>query len=243
VLPSLKQLTGPGWRRLEELAESGRTVYVSYSNGASDNQRGPWYAGVNALFGVRHELQYGVVDRITTDTVRLSVTTAFGGLSIGDTLEFAVGGNEHQRSFLPIAAVDAEVLAVDAANRPALVRRRIGSGALVFCAYPLEAMAAATAGVNPDQTALLYAALAAEAGVRPLVASGDRRVFVDGLVRADGTRFFWFVNSVAESVTVTPAAPPGAVLHDLASGAPVESVALPPFGVRVLRCPAGPTPN
>jgi endo-1,4-beta-mannosidase len=242
-LPSLKQLTGPGWRRLEELAESGRTVYVSYSNGATDNQRGPWYAGLDRIFGVRHELRYGMTDRITTGTVRLRIVQPFGGLSTGDTLEFAVGGNEHLRAYLPVTAVDATVLAVDANDRPALVRRQVGAGAIVFCAYPLEAMAAATADVNPDQTARLYAALAAEAGVEPLLATGDHRVFADGLVRADGTRFFWLVNSVADPVTVRPAVPSGAVLHDLASGVPVDTVALPPFGVRVLRCPAPTAPH
>jgi hypothetical protein len=243
LVPSVKQLTGPGWKRLEELAEAGRTVYVSYSNGATDNQRGPWYAGVDRLFGVRHELRYGQVDRIPGSSVALRVVQPFGDLSTGDELTFAVGGNEHLRAFLPVTAVDAEILAVDAAGRPALVRRRVGTGAIVFCTYPLEAMAAATPDVNPDDTARLYAALAASAGVRPALPVGDPRVFADALVRRDGTRFFWLVNSVAEAVTVTPAAPPGAVLHDLASGEPVESVALPPFGVRVLRCPAVPAPH
>ncbi len=243
LLPSVKQLTGPGWNRLEELAEAGRTIYVSYSNGATDNQRGPWYAGVDRLFGVRHELRYGQVDRISGDSVVLQVVAPFGDLSTGDELTFAVGGNEHLRAFLPVTAVDAEVLAVDGSGRPALVRRRVGAGAIVFCTYPLEAMGAATPDVNPDDTARLYSALAASAGVRPPLPVGDPRVFADALVRRDGTHFYWLVNSVADAVSVTPAAPPGAVVHDLASGAPVESVALPPFGVRVLRCPALPAPQ
>jgi hypothetical protein len=157
-------------------------------------------------------------------------------------MSYTLAGEGRTR-YLTELVTGSRVLAVDAAGRPALVRRVVGAGAIVFCTYPLEAMAAATPDVNPDDTARLYAALAAEAGVRPPLPVDDPRVFADGLVRADGTRFFWLVNSVADAVSVTPAAPPGAVLHDLASGEPVESVALPPFGVRVLRCPALPAPQ
>ncbi|WP_243766218.1 hypothetical protein [Streptomyces sp. GC420] len=44
LVPSAKQLLSPTWYRLEELARAGATVYVSYSPGAHDEQRGPWYA-------------------------------------------------------------------------------------------------------------------------------------------------------------------------------------------------------
>ena len=243
LLPSLKQLTSPGWRRLEQLAEAGSTVYVSYCDGGTDNQRGPWYAGVDRLFGVRHELRYGMVDRIADPVVRLTVTTEFGGLRPGDELEFVASGNEHLRAYLPAQAADAEVLAVDAAGRPALLRRAVGDGAIVFCAYPLEAMAAATPHVNPDQTARLYAALAAEAGAAPQLRVDDPRVFVDALQHACGDRFVWLINAVGEPLAVTPvrAGPAGeapAGLLDLAIGRPVETVELGPFGVRVLRDPA-----
>jgi endo-1,4-beta-mannosidase len=231
LLPSAKQLTGPGWRRLEALAHAGATVYVSYCPGGTDNQRGPWYAGLNALFGVRHRLRYGIVDRITTDTVEFTFQQDLGSLPAGTVLTFAAGGNPHQRAYLPVEAVDAEVIATDADGRPAVLRRAVGAGALVLCTYPLEAMAAATPEVNPEQTWRLYAALAEEAGVQPLVRSGDPRVLVDHLTRDDGTHFTWLISQSPDPLTVTPTGPP---LHDLDS-TPVDTVTLPPWGVRVLR--------
>lgn len=235
LLPSAKQLTGPGWRRLEALARAGATVYVSYCPGGTDNQRGPWYAGLNAIFGVRHKLRYGIVDAITTDTVELTMRRDLGSLAAGTRLAFAAGGNPHQRAFLPVEPVEAEVLATDAGGRPALLRRAIGTGALILCAYPLEAMAAATPGVNPEQTWRLYAALAEHAGIRPAVRSGDPRVLVDCLDRADGARFAWFVSQSAEPLTVTPEVAGGAALREVGTGAPVTAVTLPAYGVQVLR--------
>ncbi|NUT34165.1 MAG: cellulase family glycosylhydrolase [Hamadaea sp.] len=235
LLPSLKQLDAPGWRRLEHLANAGHTVYVSYCDGGTDNQRGPWYAGVDRIFGLRHRLRYGLVDRITGDEVRFTVTEAFGDLRPGDELAFPVNGNEHLRAYLPVEAVDATVLAVDADGRPALLRRRVGAGAVVFCAYPLEAMAAATPHVNPDQTGRLYAALAAEAGVRPRIRVDDPRVFADTLDHASGDSFVWLINAVDEAVSVTPELTASGELFDLVTGEAVTAIDLPPFGVRVLR--------
>jgi hypothetical protein len=231
LLPSTKQLTGPGWRRLEELARSGATVYTSYCAGGGVDQRGPWYAGVDRLFGVRHRLRYGLVDRVAAETVVLTVEREFGGLRPGARLEFVTGSNPHVRGYLPVEPVDAEVLATDQDGRPALVRRSVGTGAMVLCTYPVEAMAAATPEVNPEQSWRLYAALAAEAGVTPPVRVGDPRVLVDCLDRDDGARFVWLVSQSPEPLTVTPEP----TLSDVDTGVAVTSVALPPYGVRVLR--------
>ncbi|MEJ3748868.1 cellulase family glycosylhydrolase [Actinomycetes bacterium KLBMP 9797] len=234
LLPSTKQLTGPGWRRLEELARLGATVYVSYCPGGTDNQRGPWYANLNALFGVRHQLRYGMVDGIADETVELTLQRDLGSLPAGAVLSFTAGGNPNQRAHLPVEPVDAEVLATDAAGRPALLRRAVGDGSMVLCTYPLEAMAAATPAVNPEQTWRLYAALADHAGVRPPVRVDDPRVLVDWLDRADGARFAWLVSQSAEPLTVTPETASGSAPRDLESGAEATTVTLPPYGVRVL---------
>jgi endo-1,4-beta-mannosidase len=234
LLPSAKQLTGPGWRRLEELARAGATVYTSYCPGGGDDQRGPWYAGVDRLFGVRHGLRYGLVDRIAADRVVLTIRRGFGGLEPGDRLEFVAGGDRHLRGYLPVEPVDAEVLATDQDGRPALLRRPVGAGAMVLCTYPFEAMAAATPEVNPEQTWRLYQALAAEVGVTPPVRVGDPRVLVDCLDRDDGARFVWLVSQSPEPLTVTPDPP----LSDVDTGGVLASVPLPPYGVRVLRAAA-----
>ena len=243
LVPSAKQLTGPAWRRLEELAHGGATVYVSYSPGGTDNQRGPWYAGLDRIFGVRHRLRYGIVDQIVGDTVDVTLTAALGGLRSGDKLSFVAGGNPNTRAFLPVEPTQAEVLGTDADGRPALLRRAVGAGALVLCTYPLEAMAAAVPAVNPEPTWRLYAALAEAAGVVPPVAAGDPRVLVDCLDRDDAQRFVWLVSQADDELTVTPRAASGLPLYDLETGAEVDAVRLPPYGVRVLRTPRSDPPS
>ncbi|MBO0870482.1 MAG: cellulase family glycosylhydrolase [Micromonosporaceae bacterium] len=239
LLPSTKQLTAPGWRRLEELAHAGATVYVSYCAGGTDNQRGPWYAGVDRLFGVRHQLRYGLVDPIGSDPVRLTLRESLGNLAAGTELEFAVGGPDSLRTYLPVEPVEARVLATDAQGRPALLSRAVGAGAMVLCTYPLEAMAAATARVNPEPTWRLYAALAQAAGAHPQATVDDPQVLVDCLDRDDGARFVWLVSQTGAPLAVTPRAAGGQPLHDLETGVEVSTVELPPFGVRVLRGTAG----
>jgi endo-1,4-beta-mannosidase len=244
LLPSTKQLTAPGWRRLEQLAHAGATVYVSYSAGGTNNQRGPWYAGVDQLFGVRHQLRYGLVDRIESDSVRLTMCDDFGNLTVGTELEFAVGGPDNLRAYLPVEPVEARVLATDAQGRPALLSRNVGAGAMVLCTYPLEAMAAATPEVNPESTWRLYAALAHAAGAHPLVtvqvagrAESQPRVMVDCLDREDGVRFVWLISEADTPLTVAARTRDGQPLQDLETGEEVSTVDLPPFGVRVLSVP------
>ena len=52
LVPSVKQLLTPTCHQLERLAADGAVVYVSYSPGDNGWHRGPWYARLNAMFGV-----------------------------------------------------------------------------------------------------------------------------------------------------------------------------------------------
>ncbi len=227
IVPSAKQLTGPGWYRLEELARGGAVVYVSYSAGTHGNQRGPWYSHMNEMFGVAHRLMYGLADPIEDDVVEFSFTADLGALAAGTTLRFRVAGTEHSRSYLPVEPATAEVVAVDGHGRPALLRRRCGDGWTVLCTYPLEHMAAVTPRVNPEPTYRIYGALAVLAGARRLVTVDDPRVSADVLVRADGTRFVFLVSQADAELKVRPRIDGGTAGAD-------EEVVLEPYGVRVL---------
>ncbi len=227
VVPSAKQLTGPGWYRLEELARGGAVVYVSYSAGPHGSQRGPWYSHMNAMFGVEHRLTYGLADAIEDDVVELTFTTDLGDIAEGTRLEFRAAGTAHSRSYLPVRATSAEIVAVDAHGRPALLRRRCGDGWVVLCTYPLEHMAAVTPGVNPEATHRLYDALADLAGVRRPVTVDDPRVSADVLVRADGTRFAILVSQADDELRIK-----AKVAGDGSES--FEEVVLAPYGVRVL---------
>lgn len=241
LIPSVKLLLAPSWFELERLAAGGATVYVSYSAGATGWHRGPSYGDLNAIFGVEHQLRAGLVDRIEDDTVTFTLEREFGSLARGTHLTFPVAGSENSRAFLPVHPTESEVLAVDGRGRPALLMRRVGSGSIVLCTYPLEHMASITADVNPESTAVLYGALAAHAGVRRLITVRDPRVSADVLVRDDGVLFAWVVSQADEPVTVQPQLAEGLVPRPLDGSADYgvgEAVTLAPFAIAVFRLDA-----
>jgi endo-1,4-beta-mannosidase len=231
ILPSTKQLLATSWTRLRELAEAGTTVYASHFVGEHANQRGSWWPNLDETFGVTKQSRYGLIEPIVEDVLRARFVTAFGDIAEGEVLEFAVGGNENSRSFLPVEPTAAEVIAVDEHDRPVLLRRRTGKGQLILSTYPLEYMASVTREVNPEPTHRLYAALAKESGVVPAVRVEDPRVLVSELVHDDGTRLVWFVSQSEQKLSVTPITASGALFDGNTKN---ETVELDAFGVVVL---------
>jgi endo-1,4-beta-mannosidase len=239
LAPSVKQFLASTPAALEKLAEDGATVYVSYFPGDSPWQRGPSYGSINELFGIRHQLDVGLVDPIADDFVELTFTRAFGGLARGTALTFPAAGNEHARAYLPVTPTTAEVIATDASGRPALLRRQVGRGSLILCTYPLEYMAAAVTRVNPDAAVTLYEALATHAGVRRPVIVDDPEVTCDVLVHRDGTRYAVIASHADETLTIKPIlAATGEQKHPLGltplgETMIVDWVTLDPFGIKV----------
>lgn len=231
LLPSAKQLTTHGWRDLLLCAEAGATVYASFFAGDHATQRASWWPDLDQMFGVRKLTRYGLVDAVPDDLVRMTFVRDFGPIPAGTELQFAVAGNADARSFLPVQAVSAEVIAVDAAGRPALLRNRRAKGWMILGTYPLEYFAAMTPEVNPEPTWQLYDALAEEAGVVRGVRVADPRVAVSEMQHEDGRRFVWLVNHSDRSLTVSP------LCSDLGlvrRGSSLESqVTLEPYGVLV----------
>jgi endo-1,4-beta-mannosidase len=231
LAPSVKQILATTAGALRTLAEDGACVYVSYSAGDVAWHRGPSYGNMNDLFGIRHQLDVGLADRIEDDTVQFTFTQDFGGLAQGSTLSFAVAGSEHSRSYLPVVPESAEVIATDGHGRPALLRKSAGQGSLLLCTYPLEYMAAVTPHVDTEPLVTLYGALATDAGARRPVTVTDPQVACDLLVRDDGTRFAVLVSQAHEPLTLKP-------IVDLGDGAlagdeATEGVVLGPFGIMV----------
>ena len=86
LVPSAKQLLSPTWHQLEALAEGGAVVYVSYSPGAHGVHAGPWFARLNGMFGVQHELGYGAPARTEDGPVTFTLAQDFGTLPQGAQL-------------------------------------------------------------------------------------------------------------------------------------------------------------
>lgn len=234
LVPSTKHLTSPTWFQLEELVRNGKNLYASYFLGTHTNQRGPWWPNMHELFGVRKLTRYGLVDPIEDDVVEFHFKQDFGGIAAGEVLSWRTAGTENSRAYLPVDVVEGDVVAVDQHGRPALVRHRLGQGAAILNTYPVEHMGAVSARVNPDSTARLYAALAADAGVAPDITVPGQQVITGELVHEDGRRFVWLINMTDAEVTVSPALRDGATARTLA-GAPASDVTLGAWDVEVLQ--------
>lgn len=215
ISPSTKLLTANGVDRLDELARGGALVYLSAFNGSTDNQRGPWLAGLRELFGVNQLLRYGLVNPIDADVVSFEFVRPFGDLEPGEQLHFKAAGNRCARSYLPVEADGADVVALDANGRPALLMRTVGAGKTVFCAYPLEYMASQVPAVNPEDTCRLYRALATEAAVDRPVRVDDARILVGRVRSDDGAETAFFVNTSPDSIDFEPLTAPGVALVGL----------------------------
>lgn len=239
LAPSVKQLLATTADTLRTLAGDGARVYVSYSAGDVAWHRGPSYGRMNDLFGIRHQLDVGLANRIEDEMVRLTFAQDFGGLPRGTTLSFPAAGGENSRSYLPVEPVTAEVIATDGHGRPALLRGRAGDGSLILCTYPLEYMAAVTPHADPGPLVALYGALATDAGIRRPVTVSDPRVACDVLVRDDGTRFAVLASHAPEQLSVRPlvdgagAPEAGATLATLDGERLNEDVIMGPFGIMV----------
>jgi endo-1,4-beta-mannosidase len=230
LAPCAKLLTAPGIDRLRELAHGGATVYLSYFGGSTTNQRGPWLAWLDEIFGVRHQLRYGLVEPIEDDIVDFKFVEPFGDIPVGTTLSFRVAGEHSARGYLPVEPSGARVVAVDARGRPALLSHSLGSGSTILCTYPLEHMAARTPGANPESTWQIYSALAVAAEVERNVHVADPRVLV-GCIRGANFDTALFVNCSGERVIAEPILSAGISLEP-----DEQTLTLDPFGVVAIPC-------
>ena len=199
LMPCAKMATTGGVQAMLNLARSGATVYASYFGGTGTNQTGPWMPWMNQVFGVKHNLRYGLPDVVEDEEVTFHLVKALGDLPSGSTLRFRVGGARPAPAYLPVEPDGAEVLAVDGHGRPALVRNAAGDGWMVLCTYPLEHMAACRPAANPEPTWQLYSALAAGAGVNPPLRVADPRVVV-GRLNVGGKDAFVVLNISADAL-------------------------------------------
>lgn len=233
VLPSTRQILAPTWHRLREYVASGSTLYLSYCSGTNGRTRGPWFQDLNGMFGVEHQLAYGLTNPITPDHFTFTFQSDFGSIAAGEQLRFTTGGNSDSRAFLPVIPAGAEVVATDDDGNPALLRHRVGAGETILCTYPLEHMAFTLPGVNPEPSYRIYDALAEIADITRDVVVADPRIFTDELHHEDGRRFRWFVSQHPEPVTFRPTVRDNLPLRTL-DGSPVAELTLAPYGVAVL---------
>lgn len=232
LLPCVKQVQGPTWQELRRLVNEGSVLYLSYSAGEVRHHRGTWIPYLDETFGVEKQLAYGLVDSVDEDVVEWTFHEEFGDIAAGSVLRFRVAGNEHSRSFLPVRARGATVVATDSNGWPALLRNQVGGGEAILCTYPIEHFAAMRSRVNPEDSYRVYSALAEVARVSRKITVDDPAVMTDVLVHQDGRRFAWILGQNTETIRVVPRV--AGTVHDLTTAERLYEIALPPYGVRVV---------
>ncbi|WP_433892665.1 beta-mannosidase [Streptomyces sp. CA-111067] len=224
LVPSPVQLSAPSWSWLAARAEAGATVLVTRGTGGTP--------GLDQLFGVRHELRRMRGAQPESGEVALRLTVDVGPLPAGTTLRLHGSGTAPAR--LDVQPDGAQVLAVDGDGRPALLRRPVGDGAMVLCAYQLEALADGGTPGSRRALARLYDALASEAGVERPWRSTSWDVLIDALQTPQGDPLVWAVNLSGDPVATDVLGPDGGPLVDRATGKPVGTLELAPYAVAVI---------
>ena len=165
ILPSggggYSTFTAGAWRRLLDKARKGAAALVTLGNGCV-------LAGLEAAAGIRTESHFARPSLRRVDAPR-------GSFDLADS---------HTRV---VSAVGCDVLARDADGAPAMTRKRLGAGQVLFINGALET-AAPLAGWP------LYAAAAEAAGVRRLVRGDHPAVGFTEHPAPDGRTFVVAVN-------------------------------------------------
>ena len=197
LVPSTKQLLSPTWQQLEELAAGrGGRLRLLLAGGARRCTRGPWYARLNAMFGVEHQLGYGAPARSRGRGGRRSRscrTSARCRRAPGCASPRRAPSTS--RSYLPVRPDGAEVLAVDGHDRPALLLRRVGRGLAdpVHLSHRVHGRRHPRRSTPTPPARCTTRSRSTPASRRPVTVD-DPRVAADVLIRADGSRFAWLVS-------------------------------------------------
>jgi len=218
------------WEKARRYVENGGALYASLCGDAAIPE-------MESLFGAR------LVDHSPVNDVTLKVVTAWGGLNSGDTFHYSsVGGGPRQWA-ATLEVRNGTVIAVDQEGRPALIASRLGKGATLLCAYPLESYLANAAAAfdKEENTFRIYQAFRDWAGIRPRFRT-DQPYVEAGSLDGPDHGYVVVVNHSGKSrqVTVTSASPVKSLKRLTASGElPVSlqgsqwGLELPPYGAAV----------
>lgn len=139
--PGLRALTSQFELGLLEWIDRGGVLFASY--GAE-----PWLHYFEDLFGVKHQLRFGISNHLSDDEITFTFQQPLGAIAAGEKISFNNAGPYLDTGYCPIDPNDATVLATDQAGNPALVMSGRGKGKVYFCTYPIELIAGLQSEIN-----------------------------------------------------------------------------------------------
>jgi hypothetical protein len=185
------------WDEVRSYVETGGTVYASLCADAAIPE-------MSNLFGA------ALADHAPEEEVTLIFTAPFGGragresLAPGETFCYRGDGTNPRHWAAVLDPAGGQVIAVDQAERPALVANTYGRGKTLLSAYPLESYLAVRPSAFEDQenTHAIYRALRAWAGVKPRFATDQPSVEI-AVLAGEGRGYAVLANHRSERRTVT----------------------------------------
>lgn len=195
--PVTGRLTAPYWRALIEYVRRGGWLYVSYK---SDG----WIHLFEELFGARHKLKFGLADQPDHE-LSIKFIQDFGSLSGGDTVKFTTNNLSRSCAYCPVEVTDAEIIAIDHNNRPALLMNKVGDGKIIFSTYPLEYYCSSISNGSQIQPLhQIYNAICTAKGIKPPLRKDNKNIELGILENKAGALYAYLINHSwnEESVTI-----------------------------------------
>lgn len=133
-VPRLKVMTKPMRVQLEQYVRDGGTLYISFANDS-------WVLDWHLLAGIETDCKFGVPDFPEGDAVTIHLKNNWGEFKKGERFQIPLKKSTPEYSYCPVIARRAEILMVNDASSPFLVKHSIGEGTVYFCTFPVEMLA------------------------------------------------------------------------------------------------------
>ena len=160
LMPCTREILSPSWRVLKRFVEEGGVLYLSYTY----DMCCPVF---EELFGARRKVKVGLPEAPSSRKVTLRFIEKLGEVEAGEEFSYPVPSDPFEAAYCPLEPTSAEVVAVDDEGNPAILVNRVGEGAAVFSAYPLEKYLLFVYNVHQiDRTYRLYRAIFSLAGMK-----------------------------------------------------------------------------
>jgi endo-1,4-beta-mannosidase len=179
------------WEKVRRYVANGGALYASLCGDAAIPE-------MEGLFGAQ------LLDHSPISEVTLKVVVPWGGLNPGETFHYSAAAGDFKQWGTTLVVRGGTVIAVDQDGRPALVANRLGKGATLLCAYPLENYLAnrPAAFDKQENTCRIYQAFRDWAGIRARFRSNQPSVEATSLDAPDHG-YVVVVNHSAEPRRVT----------------------------------------
>jgi endo-1,4-beta-mannosidase len=133
VLPRLKRISAPFWRRILQFVHDGGHLYTSFSH---DH----WIVDWEETFGVTSDVRFGLPALPGTNELTFNIMADWLRDLVGDDFNIPCGDRSVEMAYCPVLDHQGEVLIEDQDHNPVLLNQSYGKGGFYYSLFPLEMM-------------------------------------------------------------------------------------------------------